>query len=257
MFTSAFGKRRMGRIMLVIALALLCATLPAAAFAENGDTPPPPFVAEIAANATVTIPIYGFCLNYTWPFPGQSLRPVELAPDTVRTAIGYILQKGYVITEPWQSQLAIWYFTEGGKVGETYEAVADEIIAYVEGGAPVPDAGSSAIPLPQAVADGIVTATIDDFQNASPPGFFFLGSGTLVVTNLTDEPIKVLIPFGTRFQDQGSQETQTMGVFPQPTAEPPTLPETGGLLAPEWVAALGLAGLGGGMWLLSRRRRLA
>lgn len=256
MIMSGFRTVRSSRVLTALVIVMLLALMPATSLALGGSPTPEPFIAGIEANATVEIPIYAFCLNYTWPFPGQSLHPVELAPDNVRTAIGYIVQQDYVTTDPWQAQLAVWYFTEGGKVAETYEAVADEIIAYVEGGAPVPDAGVPETPLHQAVADGTVSASIDDFTNVSPPGFSFLGSGTLVIKNLTDQPVKILIPYGTRFQDTGNTETQTMGVFPQPTAEPPTLPPTGGFLPPELAAALGLAGLGGGWWMLRRGRRV-
>ena len=255
MFASRLTNRNLLRIVAVSALILLMA-LPALAQAQETPAMPEPFVAEIAAGETVEIPIFGLCLNYTYPFPGQALQAGVTEPDTVRKAIAYGVAKDYITTDPWQVQLAVWYFTEGNtKVNEEYGAIADEIIAYAESDAPAPEAGATAIPLDQAIADGTVTATLDDFTDVSPPGFHFLGSGTLVVTNLTDQPVSVLIPFGTRFQDGATKGNQDMAIFAQPTAEQPRIPDTGGFLAPEMLAALGMLGLSGGTLTVRRLRR--
>jgi hypothetical protein len=197
--------------------------------------------------------VHGFCLDYGLPFPGASLDAGDLAPDQVRQAISYALGQGYVTTEPWQTQLAVWYFVEGAKVDEEYSVVADEIIAFVEANAGSPEAGATAMPLHEAIAQGLVSATLDDFENTSPPEFFFIGSGTLVLTNLTDQPVEVLIPFGTRFAEAVDQGNQFMAVFVQPEVDPPMVPETGALLAPELMALIGLAGVGGSVLVLRRR----
>jgi hypothetical protein len=212
-----------------------------------------PFVAQIGPNAAVEIPIYGFCLNYGLPFPGAALDPGELAPDQVRQAIAYGVEQGYVTTDPWEVQLAVWNFIEGAKVNEEHGAVADEIIAFVEAGPALPEGNSPAVLLPDAIEQGLVTATLDDFANVSPQGFSFIGSGTLALTNLTDQALDVLIPYGTRAVEIDQTGNQDMGVFPQPDAEAPMVPKTGALLAPELLALLSLASMGGGALALRRR----
>lgn len=255
MFASRLTRRNLLRVVAVSALILLMA-LPALAQAQETPAMPEPFVAEIAAGETVEIPIFGLCLNYTYPFPGQALLAGVTEPDTVRKAIAYSVANDYITTDPWQVQLAVWYFTEGNtRVDEEYGAVADEIIAYAESDAPAPETGATAVPLDKAIADGTVTATLDDFTDVSPPGFSFIGEGTLVITNTTDQPVSVLIPFGTRFSDGAVKGNQDMAIFAQPTAEQPRIPDTGGFLAPEMLAALGMLGLSGGALTVRRLRR--
>lgn len=248
--------RASGRaVQLITALALLLALIAAPGLAAAQETPAmaAPFIAQIGPNATVEVPIYGFCLNYGLPFPGAALDPTELAPDQVRQAIAYGVEQGYVTTDPWQVQLAVWNFIEGAKVNEEHSAVADEIIAFVEAGPALPEGDSTAVLLPDAIAQGLVSATLEDFTNVSPAGFTFIGAGTLVLTNLTDQTLDVLIPYGTRSVEIGQSGNQDMGIFPQPDAEAPMVPKTGALLAPELLAFLSLAGLSGGALVLRRR----
>lgn len=246
-------RRREIQLMLVVTLLLALLAAPGLALGQDVAALPAPFVVQIDAGATVEIPVHGFCMDYGLPFPGASLVLNELAPDQVRQAINYALGQGYVTSEPWQTQLAVWYFVEGAKVDEEYGAVADEIIAFVEANPGSPEAGATAIPLHEAVAQGLINATLDDFENTSPPEFFFIGSGTLVLTNLTDQPVEVLIPFGTRFAEAEDQGNQAMAIFVQPDVEPPMVPKTGALLAPELMALIGLAGAGSTLLVLRRR----
>lgn len=250
-----FARRMHESLTALTVLAVICAVVffvPPVASAQEPDGAPP-LVAEIPAGATVEVPIYGFCLNYTYPFPGETLRPIELASDPVRKAISYASANDYVATDPWQVQLAIWYFTEGKKVAGQVYGLADEIIAYAESSAPLPEDGVTQPLLPDAVEDGIVSATIDDFANISPPNFYFLGEGTLVLKNLTDKAVEILIPYGTRFRDEQATGKQDMGIFPQPVT--PDNPPTGGLLPPAVLAGLGAAVLGLGGIVTARRRR--
>lgn len=253
MFTHLGSGRPAIQLAAVFALLLALIAAPGLALGQEVAALPAPFVVQIGANATAEIPVHGFCMDYGLPFPGASLGIGELAPEPVRQAINYALGQGYVTTEPWQTQLAVWYFIEGAKVDEEYSAVADEIIAFVEANAGSPEAGATAMPLHEAVAQGLVSATLDDFENTSPPEFFFIGSGTLVLTNLTDQPVEVLIPFGTRFAEAEDQGNQSMAIFVQPDVDPPMVPKTGALLAPELMALIGLAGVGGSALVLRRR----
>lgn len=252
MFTLRSGKQT-AQLAVVLALLLALIAAPGLALGQEVAALPAPFVVQIDAGATVEVPIHGFCLNYGLPFPGASLEAGDLAPDQVRQAINYALGQGYVTTEPWQTQLAVWYFVEGAKVDEEYGAVADEIIAFVEANPGSPEEGATAVPLHEAVEQGLISATLDDFENTSPPEFFFIGSGTLVLTNLSDEQVEVLIPFGTGFAEAEDQGNQSMAIFVQPDGEPPMVPKTGALLAPELLALIGLAGVGSSALLWRRR----
>lgn len=245
-------------VWLIAALVLLA--LPTAALAQQPADPVTvqPVVIDLEANGTAELPIFGFCLEVGKPFPGASLRPAALAQDQVRAAITYAVGKGYVQSESWQTQLAIWYFLNGNaKVEEEYGPVADEIIAAVEGGFALNETAEGAQLLTEAVAGGIITATIDDFENISPEGAY-IGSGTLVLTNLTAEPVRIVVPYGVQFTEEPFQGGQIMGIFPQEQAEQqpvtsPELPSTGGLLAPG--AAAVLAVIAGASTLLIVRAR--
>jgi len=249
-------------VWLMAALVLLA--LPTAALAQQPADPVTvqPVVIDLEANGTVELPIFGFCLEYGKPFPGASLRPAALAPDQVRAAITYAVGKGYVQSEPLQTQLAIWYFLNGNaKVAETYGAVADEIIAAVEGGVALNETAEGAQLLTEAVAGGVVTAAIDDFEDISPDGSY-IGSGTLVLTNLTAAPVRILLPYGVQFTEEPYQDRQIMGIFPQEPAAPqpeatptpePELQSTGGPLAPG-AAALFAAIAGASALLIARAR---
>jgi hypothetical protein len=244
-------------IWLVAALVLLA--LPTAALAQQPADPVTvqPVVIDLEANGSAELPIFGYCLEMGKPFPGASLRPAALAPDQVRAAIAYALGKGYVQNESWQTQLAIWYFLNGNaKVEEEYGPVADEIIAAVEGGAAPDEAAEGAQLLTEAVAGGIITATIDDFEDISPEGAY-IGSGTLVLTNLTAEPVRIVVPYGVQFTEEPFQDGQIMGIFPQQPGETvapePELPPTGGPLAPG-AAALIAAVAGASALLIARAR---
>jgi hypothetical protein len=244
-------------VWLMAALVLL--VLPTAALAQQPAVPATvqPVVIDLEANGSAEVPIFGFCLEHGKPFPGASLRPAALAPDHVRATITYALGKGYVQSEPLQTQLAIWYFLNGNaKVEEDYGPVADEIIAAVEGGVALSETAEGAQLLTDAVAGGLVTATIDDFEDISPDGSY-IGSGTLVLTNLTAEPIRILLPYGVQFTEEPYQDRQIMGIFPQQpgeSAEPqPELPPTGGPLAPG-AAALMAAVAGASALLIARAR---
>lgn len=247
------SSRQPVQLAVVLALMLALVAAPGLALGQEVAALPAPFVVQIDAGATVEVPVHGFCMDYGLPFPGTSLAIGDLAPDQVRQAINYALGQGYVTTEPWQTQLAVWYFLEGAKVDEEYSAVADEIIAFVEANPGSPEVGTTAMPLHEAVAQGLVSATLDDFENTSPPEFFFIGSGTLVLTNLTDQPVEVLIPFGTRFAETEDQGNQAMAIFVQPDVDPPMVPKTGAALAPELLALLGLAGVSGSVLAVRRR----
>jgi hypothetical protein len=171
-------------------------------------------------------------MDYGAPFPGEELKPLDLAPDVIRNTVCYNIAKGYVEDDIWQAQLAIWRLTDELDKGSEFPLV-DEIADYAESGVEPGDMGDDCIPLPEAVADGLVSADISDFENTTDPEYF--GKGTMVLTNLTDEVQNICLPYATAYKDEENSGVQDMAVYPdqQPdpkdVQEPELLPEAGGL----------------------------
>ena len=173
---------------------------------------PAPYVITLAPGETATLPVRGFCLNYGKPFPGATLQGVDLAPATVRAAVAYALQKGYVDSDPLQVQLAVWTLIEGKKIpGQAY-TVADEIIEFAKT-APAPETGAVQS-LADALAKALVSAAIADYASTSPANYQYSGAGNLALTNVSKEALTLLIPYGMRFS--GGAGVQDMGIFPTP-----------------------------------------
>jgi len=158
------------------------------------------------------VPVRGFCLNYGKAFPGQSLSAVDLAPDKVRAAIAYAIQKGYVDSDPLQVQLAVWNLIDGKRIpGRTYD-VADEIIRFAEGAA-VPEPPDMRT-LAATLGDKQVAATIAGYKSTSPADYQYKGEGVLLLQNLTNEAQTFILPYGFRFRDTAGEGVQDMGIFP-------------------------------------------
>ncbi len=160
----------------------------------------------------------GNCLNYGLPFPGASLKLTGLADDKVRTAIAYSLAKGYHTADGLSpTQQAIWYFTDKQPVTDAKFKLAQEIVAYVEGGAKPKDLDAKSTSLVDAVKQGLVSATVGNFKSISDPAYF--GKGTLTITNLTDKTQTVYLPYGMIFQDTQKTGVQSMAIFPASLAQ--------------------------------------
>ena len=187
--------------------------LPEVAVPEAETSPyPKPYEVTLEPGATLSVPVRGYCLNYGKPFPGQSLTAVDLAPDKVRTAIAYAIQKGYVDSDPFQVQLAVWNLVDGRRLpGQTYD-VADEIIRFAEDAAAPEPAGTRT--LAAALGDKQVSATIADYKSTSPANYPYKGEGALLLQNLSNEAQTLILPYGFRFRDTGTEDVQDMGIFP-------------------------------------------
>lgn len=253
--------------LLALAVIVIACLAPLSANAQS-TVPISPYIVELGPQARLEVPVYGFCLDPARPFPDATLELVGLAADPVRLAAAYSLYKGYVSTEPLQTQLAIWYFATGGTrvPDKPYGPVAEEIIAFVEAGGSPPDLAGGATALHNAVTAGYAAAVVENFVKIGPeeePGYF--GQGVLVITSQVDFTQQILVPYGLRFRSPTSEETQEVGIFPQtlpkprptptPPATPPVLPPTGQLLPTP--ALIALAALVSGGALAGLRRYLA
>jgi hypothetical protein len=264
--------RTLSRSLLVLLAlaALLIGAVPLSVAQGQAALPAGPYLIDLAPGASAEIPVYGFCLDPEKPFPIGPLELVDASPDPIRLTALYALTKGYIASDAYQVQLAIWYFVTGQRVpGKTYGPVAEEIIAFVEAGAPLPDVGVSASALHNAKTAGLVSVTLTDFErlgDLSEPGYY--GQGTMVVTSLVDYRQQLLVPYGLRFKPVEHEETQQVVVFPQvpavprptptptPPVTPPSLPPTGQLLpTPALIgfAVLAAGGLAGSLRRLARR----
>jgi hypothetical protein len=150
----------------------------------------PPLV-TIPPGGYAEIAVYGFCLNYQLPFPGDTLLPIGLAPDPVRLAIAYSAANGYMNSYLYQAQAAVWHYTDGDRAPQGGPITA-QIIGYVESGATLPDDALPSASLVDMLTSGAVEARVVNFHNISYPAYF--GAGTMVITNLTTEPLTLHFP---------------------------------------------------------------
>ncbi len=172
----------------------------------------------LAPGEEVTIPLRLWCLDYGKPFPTALGAPGPRAQDEVVAVLQTAIAKGTVVTEIYQTELAIWRvptgkFNDFAKQGTT---LAEEI--YAESNkqmvAAIPE---STLTLDEAVADGSLTYEILDFgpstESLAPAvaaATPFFGTADLVVRNPTDKAVKFLFPEGTFFPPAGGQNAQNL-----------------------------------------------
>lgn len=120
---------------IVLALALVPISLSAQTTTPGTGT---------GASGTGGTTINVFCLDFGKKFPeGQSIKAQGLADDKVRGALQYSLGKGYIQSNPYQVQLAVWNIVDGQPfhdVNNRGTTVAQEIVSNA-GNAPAGSAG--------------------------------------------------------------------------------------------------------------------
>jgi len=197
---------------------LLAASSPSAPTAAEANASGDPLVVTLPPNAVVEVSVNGFCLDRGFPFPGTRLSLIGYAPDAVRSSIVYAMDKNYIRTDLYGTQLAVWSFSTGPNPASYFHnakerTVQDDVIAGSKV-TPVPATSSGdAMPLLDAVNKGIVIAVINDYVNISGKDNFY-GRGTLQITNLTDQVQRVSIATGLRFKDARTANTQDVAIFP-------------------------------------------
>ncbi len=228
------------RTFVLLLLTMLLLVMPIAAHAQD-EGPLGPYLVTLEPGQILEVDVYGYCLNYGLPFPGATLTPIETAGNELRVAASYSLEQAYVETNPYDVQLAVWYLSDGTRLAETDYTLADEIIAYAESGVLPPDIVDGVPFLVDSINAGYLDALVVDFINLTEPmSSASYGEGVLKITNISDQPQEIVIPYGTVFNDEGSGDQQDMLVFPKERPETPTTPPTGGLLSPIGWASVGL-----------------
>ncbi|GEM_PF-6353519 len=199
-------------------LAVIMVALPGITLAQE-PSGVKPFIVTLPPNATVEVLVNGYCMNRGLPFPGVSMLPVGLSPDEVRVAIAYIVEKDYIKTNLYPSQLAIWNLTDGKRPANVDHTLADEIVKYAKSGVKPSDVGVTTMSLSEAISKSLVSATVEGYENIAPPPYFYFGKGNLVIKNLTDKAQTIHIPYGITFKDASKTGVQDMGIFPSPSKD--------------------------------------
>lgn len=230
---------------LALVLALLLSAMPLAALAQESGTAIGPYIVTLQPGESMEINVHGFCLNYGLPFPGDVLLPTELASDPLRNAATYSLANGYVDDNPLDVERAIWYLFDGTRLDGQDYTLADKIIAYANSGVQPADVVDGVPHMIELVTAGSLEASVSGFVNVAPEQGSFFGSGTLTITNVSQEPQQFVVSYGTVTVDETDGDQQNMLVFPsQPAPATPTPPASGGVLPAEAMALVALAGLG-------------
>ncbi len=205
-----------------------------------------------------TIPLRLWCLDYGKPFPAALDAPTARAQDGVIAVLQTAINKGSVVSDIYQTELAIWRVRTGrfNDYASQGYALAEEI--YNESVqvtvAPLP---AGVLTLDQAVAAGKVAYAINSFgpvTDTLPAEVTryapFFGKADLVVSNPTQETVTFLYAEGTVFPPAGGQDAQAL-VSHLDSEKPAILPETGAA-----ALALPLAGLSAALmaagWALRR-----
>ncbi len=141
-------------------------------------------------------------------------RPADTLPDEVRKALAYAVKKGYVNSDLWQTNLAVWALAQDTRLDGRDYAIADEIIRFAQSDAPAPELDLKLQSLYTALTNGVVEATLGDYTGQQPVDSAYSGKGTLVLRNLTGQTQNLLIPWGTRFRDVGQSGVQDMAILP-------------------------------------------
>ncbi|MEO8286732.1 MAG: hypothetical protein ABI670_09885 [Chloroflexota bacterium] len=149
-------------------------------------------VTSIPANGTVTLKARGFCTDFGKPFPAQqSMTANGLAPDNMRGALNYAVQKGYAAGNAQQVQLAVWYLKDNTWHNQD-NTVAQEIVSNTTGTLPT----ANAVALTDALAQNSVTISANFVPQTADA---FYGDGDVVVTNTTSSALNVYMPVGVMF----------------------------------------------------------
>ena len=241
---------------LALVLVLLLSALPMAAFAQDGGAAIGPYIVTLQPGESADIEVHGFCLNYGLPFPGDVLLPTELASDPLRNAAIYSLANGYIDSNAFDVEKAIWYLSDGTRLDGQDYTLADEIIEYATSGVQPADVVDGVPHMVELVTAGSLEASVSGFVNVAPEQGSFFGSGTLTITNVSDAAQQFVVSYGTVTVDEADGDQQNMLVFPsQPAPVQATPPKTGGPLPAEGMALMALASLGLGTLGIGQARR--
>ena len=125
-----------------------------------------------------------FCLDFGKTFPeGQTIQAKGLALDKVRGGLSYALSKGYVTSQPYQVQLAMWNLQDSQPFHDLKNqgtTIAQEIV-------------NNAATVPSGDATAIANLTITNIHETSPQSAY--GTATIQGNAATNGlPVGFLLP---------------------------------------------------------------
>ena len=162
------ARRIAAPLALAMVLALLLSALPLAALAQDGGTAIGPYIVTLQPGESTEIDVHGFCLNYGLPFPGDVLLPTELASDPLRNAAIYSMANGYIDSNAFDVEKAIWYLSDGTRLDGQDYTLADEIVAYANSGVQPADVVDGVPHMVELVMAGSLEASVSGFVNIAP-----------------------------------------------------------------------------------------
>jgi LPXTG-motif cell wall-anchored protein len=170
-------------------------------------------VTTVPANGTTTLTARGFCLAFGKPFPTGATSVNGLAPDKVRNALNYSIDKGYTSNNAAQVQLAVWFLQDNTWHNQD-NVTAQEIVT---------NSATSTIPTVNAVAltDAMAQKSVDVSATFVPQtADAFYGDGSVTITNTTSSDMNIYLPIGTLFTvPNGNGQFQDLAVFELVQAE--------------------------------------
>ncbi|OJV96560.1 MAG: hypothetical protein BGO39_09895 [Chloroflexi bacterium 54-19] len=189
-FLSPAGQAQAQTATTTAAATTAAGTTPAATTAGATTAAVTTAAGTAAANgATINV----FCLDFGKQFPtGQTIAAQGLADAKVRAGLAYALSKGYVTSQPYQVQMAVWQLQDGQPFHDLKNAgttIAQEIVTNAGTAAP-----------PQGDASQVGSLTLTNIQETSPQSAY--GTAT-VQGNLNTQglPVGFLLPAsGSNFQ---------------------------------------------------------
>ena len=208
------------RLLLLAALAFgLLIYVSSAAAAPQAQAGP---VLLIKPGALLTIHLRGFCLDPGKPFPDTVLLPSELADASLQAGLNYALQRGYSESEPRPVQQAIWRLSTGQWQTTPPTDRAPESVDAAQKAANQPITPGGAVSLVDAVISNTVSAQVSfaPDPNSTDDGALY-GEGDIVVSNNTQQELKIFMPVGVIFPPANKTQQRLVayqtGVLQAPT----------------------------------------
>ncbi len=198
-------------LSIAIALALLSLAIPnRIAHAET-------FVLRLKPGEQATFPFSFWCMDYGKPFPTAVETVGDRAPEDVIAVMRVAVSKGVTVSDPYQTQLAIWRVLEGefkdfANVGTALaqEIYSDSVKVVVP---PLPE---GELTLADVIAQGTVTASVEGLTSTLPasPAIqsnqAFNGSGVLIIRNVSGKTVRFVVPEGLAFVPAGGANAQRL-----------------------------------------------
>lgn len=207
----------------------------------------------VPANGETSLSFQTFCLDFGKEFPSVLGTPDGRADDSVLKVVKTALENDTADSNPLAVQLAIWTLREGETLEQLYPdteleagSAAQQLVDEADDASVSPLRTDRGIALDEAVANGTIEATSEDFRfvetdKPRPDDEPYHGEGTLVLRNTTDQDVEVYFPFGIVFEPTNDSEQAIVAYAteleqlptptPMPTATPEptpaTIPETG------------------------------